>query len=98
MTVLIIDDEPGLRQTVGLILKEEGYQVHAASDGDTPQLIAQHLWGDASLSYSPRDEATRFNIIPRRDLLYDKDSCRYPFVGRFCRGAYGEHHFRVSSH
>ncbi len=34
MTVLIIDDEPGLRQTVGLILKEEGYQVHAASDGE----------------------------------------------------------------
>ena len=34
MTVLIIDDEPGLRQTVALILKEEGYQVHAASDGE----------------------------------------------------------------
>ena len=34
MTVLIIDDEPGLRQTVGLILKEEGYQVQAASDGE----------------------------------------------------------------
>jgi two-component system response regulator AtoC len=34
MQVLIIDDEPGLRQTVGLILKEEGYQVQAASDGE----------------------------------------------------------------
>jgi two-component system, NtrC family, response regulator AtoC len=34
MTVLIIDDEPGLRQTVSLILTEEGYQVQAASDGE----------------------------------------------------------------
>jgi two-component system response regulator AtoC len=34
MTVLIIDDEPGLRQTVSLILADEGYEVHAASDGE----------------------------------------------------------------
>ncbi|HUH12403.1 MAG TPA: sigma-54 dependent transcriptional regulator [Longimicrobiales bacterium] len=34
MSVLIIDDEPGLRQTVTLILNEEGYEVHAASDGE----------------------------------------------------------------
>lgn len=34
MTVLIIDDEPGLRQTVSLILSEEGYDVHVASDGE----------------------------------------------------------------
>jgi len=34
MTILIIDDEPGLRQTVSLILAEEGYQVHTASDGE----------------------------------------------------------------
>src|SRR5688572_862430 len=34
MNVLIIDDEPGLRQTVSLILSEDGYQVAAASDGE----------------------------------------------------------------
>jgi two-component system, OmpR family, response regulator len=34
MSVLIIDDEQGLRQTVSLILGEEGYEVHAASDGE----------------------------------------------------------------
>ncbi len=34
MTVLIIDDEPGLRQTVSLILAEEGYDVMVASDGE----------------------------------------------------------------
>jgi two-component system response regulator AtoC len=34
MTVLIIDDEPGLRQTVSLILSGEGYEVHVASDGE----------------------------------------------------------------
>lgn len=34
MRVLIIDDEPGLRQTVSLILAEEGYEVFSASDGE----------------------------------------------------------------
>src|SRR5687767_12119847 len=34
MIVLIIDDEPGLRQTVSLILADEGYEVHTASDGE----------------------------------------------------------------
>ncbi len=34
MNVLIIDDEPGLRQTVSLILSGEGYQVSTASDGE----------------------------------------------------------------
>jgi two-component system, NtrC family, response regulator AtoC len=34
MNVLIIDDEPGLRQTVSLILAEEGYEVQSASDGE----------------------------------------------------------------
>jgi two-component system response regulator AtoC len=34
MNVLIIDDEPGLRQTVSLILSGEGYEVSTASDGE----------------------------------------------------------------
>jgi two-component system, NtrC family, response regulator AtoC len=34
MTILIIDDEPGLRQTVSLILADEGYATHVASDGE----------------------------------------------------------------
>lgn len=34
MTVLIIDDEPGLRQTVSLILTGEGYEVQVAADGE----------------------------------------------------------------
>jgi two-component system, NtrC family, response regulator AtoC len=34
MRVLIIDDEPGLRQTVSLILAGEGYEVQVAIDGE----------------------------------------------------------------
>jgi two-component system, NtrC family, response regulator AtoC len=34
MNVLIIDDEPGLRQTVSLILGEEGFDVATAPDGE----------------------------------------------------------------
>jgi two-component system response regulator AtoC len=33
MKVLIIDDEPSLRQTVSMLLDEEGYEVMTASDG-----------------------------------------------------------------
>jgi DNA-binding NtrC family response regulator len=33
-TVLVIDDEPGLRQTLELILAEEGYAVRTAADGE----------------------------------------------------------------
>ncbi|MEJ2187140.1 MAG: response regulator, partial [Gemmatimonadota bacterium] len=33
MKVLVIDDEQGLRQTVSMILKEEGYEPFVASDG-----------------------------------------------------------------
>jgi two-component system, NtrC family, response regulator AtoC len=34
MNILVIDDEPGLRKTVSLILGEEGYEVATASDGE----------------------------------------------------------------
>lgn len=43
MTVLIIDDEPGLRQTVSLILSGEGYEVHTAADGEEGLLRAREL-------------------------------------------------------
>jgi two-component system, NtrC family, response regulator AtoC len=33
MKVLIIDDEPSLRQTVSMILSEEGHETHVAQDG-----------------------------------------------------------------
>ncbi|HEX7089577.1 MAG TPA: sigma-54 dependent transcriptional regulator [Longimicrobiales bacterium] len=49
MTVLIIDDEPGLRQTVSLILSGEGYEVHAASDGEEGLARALELRPDIIL-------------------------------------------------
>ncbi|MGH7506916.1 MAG: sigma-54-dependent transcriptional regulator, partial [Longimicrobiales bacterium] len=49
MTVLIIDDEPGLRQTVSLILAEEGYQVFTASDGEDGLAKALDLQPDIIL-------------------------------------------------
>lgn len=48
MNVLVIDDDPGVRRTVSMILESEGYQVQTASDGrdgldralkDSPDLI-----------------------------------------------------------
>jgi two-component system, NtrC family, response regulator AtoC len=49
MTVLIIDDEPGLRQTVSLILSEEGYEVQSASDGEEGLARALELQPDIVL-------------------------------------------------
>jgi len=49
MTVLIIDDEPGLRQTVSLILGDEGYEVHTASDGEEGLARAKELAPDIIL-------------------------------------------------
>ncbi|HSJ09345.1 MAG TPA: sigma-54 dependent transcriptional regulator, partial [Longimicrobiales bacterium] len=49
MTILIIDDEPGLRQTVSLILAEEGYEVQAAADGEEGLARALELKPDLIL-------------------------------------------------
>jgi two-component system, NtrC family, response regulator AtoC len=49
MNILIIDDEPGLRQTVSLILADEGYQVTAASDGEEGLAKALELSPDIVL-------------------------------------------------
>jgi two-component system, NtrC family, response regulator AtoC len=50
MKILIIDDEPSLRQTVSMILGEEGYDVHAASDGREGLEKAMHLDPDMILT------------------------------------------------
>jgi two-component system, NtrC family, response regulator AtoC len=49
MRVLIIDDEPGLRQTVSMILTGEGYETHAASDGEEGLARARELEPDIIL-------------------------------------------------
>jgi two-component system, NtrC family, response regulator AtoC len=49
MTVLIIDDEQGLRHTVSLILGEEGYRTHTASDGEEGLARALELKPDVVL-------------------------------------------------
>lgn len=49
MTVLIIDDEPGLRQTVSLILGDEKYTVHTVADGEEGLARALELKPDIVL-------------------------------------------------
>ncbi|MBW3630142.1 MAG: response regulator, partial [Gemmatimonadetes bacterium] len=38
--ILVIDDEPGLRHTLEIILKDEGYEVRTADDGEEGLRIA----------------------------------------------------------
>jgi two-component system, NtrC family, response regulator AtoC len=49
MTILIIDDEPGLRHTVSLVLADEGYECHAAADGEEGLARALELKPDIVL-------------------------------------------------
>lgn len=49
MTVLIIDDEPGLRQTVSIILGGEEYEVLTAADGEEGLLRARESEPDIIL-------------------------------------------------
>jgi len=49
MNVLIIDDEPGLRQTVALILGAEGYTVQSANNGEEGLGRAAELQPDVIL-------------------------------------------------
>jgi two-component system response regulator AtoC len=65
MTVLIIDDEPGLRQTVSLILAEEGYQVHTASDGEEGLAKARELEPDMILCDVRMPRLTGLDFLDR---------------------------------
>lgn len=47
MRILVIDDEPGLRHTISLILREDGHDVEAAPDGATA--LASLAASDASI-------------------------------------------------
>jgi len=47
MRILVIDDEPGLRHTISLILREDGHDVEAAPDGATA--LASLATADASI-------------------------------------------------
>jgi DNA-binding NtrC family response regulator len=40
-TVLVVDDEPGMRDTLTAILEKQGYQVSSAPDGETAFLAVQ---------------------------------------------------------
>ena len=41
--VLVVDDEPGIRQLLTAILAPEGYQVTVACDGDEARLFLEHV-------------------------------------------------------
>jgi CheY-like chemotaxis protein len=41
LTVLVVDDEPGMRDTLVAILEHHGYRVWSASDGETAFAAAQ---------------------------------------------------------
>jgi two-component system, NtrC family, response regulator AtoC len=65
MNVLIIDDEPGLRQTVSLILADEGFSVSTASDGEEGLAKAKELDPDLILCDVRMPRMTGLDLLDR---------------------------------
>ena len=65
MIILIIDDEPGLRQTVSLILADEGYDVTTASDGEEGLARALELQPDIILCDVRMPRLTGLDFLDR---------------------------------
>lgn len=41
LAVLVVDDEPGMRDTLAAILEQQGYRVASAPDGETASVAVQ---------------------------------------------------------
>jgi two-component system NtrC family response regulator len=48
-TVLLVDDEEMIRNTLSLLLKSEGYNVYAAEDGSAALDVFRHRRGEINL-------------------------------------------------
>ena len=44
--ILIVDDEPGIRRSLGIVLTRAGYDVHEAADGLEGQQLCRELEPD----------------------------------------------------
>jgi len=65
--VLIIDDEEGIRTSLGLILESEGYEVHTASSADDALLVARPESFDVVLCDVRMPGRTGLELLP--DLI-----------------------------
>jgi DNA-binding NtrC family response regulator len=63
--ILIVDDEVKIRRMIALLLKEEGYEVFAAGDGETAVCDALHLNPDVILLDHRMPDMTGIEVLRR---------------------------------
>jgi two-component system, sensor histidine kinase and response regulator len=76
--ILIVDDEETYRETIGGILRQSGYLVHEADDGDKAIEVAQSTNPDLIISDVMMDRLDGFGLLDR--LRMDPSTSMIPFV------------------
>ena len=76
--ILLIDDEQAYRQTIGNALRQSGYCVFEAGDGERGIEIAQNERVDLIISDVVMEKLDGFAMIDR--LRMDPATCTIPFI------------------
>jgi two-component system, sensor histidine kinase and response regulator len=76
--ILLIDDEQAYRETIGNVLRQAGYSVFEAGDGEKGIEIAQTEKVDLIISDVMMDKLDGFAMIDR--LRMDPSTCTIPFI------------------
>ena len=76
--ILIVDDEPTYRETLCGILRQSGYLVYEAEDGDQAIEVAQHALPDLIVSDVMMERLDGFGLLDR--LRMDPSTSMIPFV------------------
>ena len=76
--ILIVDDEPSYRETIGAVLRQSGYLVYEAEDGDKAIDLAQSSTPDLIVSDVMMEHLDGFGLLDR--LRMDPSTSMIPFV------------------
>ena len=68
--ILIVDDDEGMRQTLELILKKEGYQVTTAGTGETGLTLAREQFFNVVLLDVRLPDVTGTDLLPQLKKLH----------------------------
>ncbi|MCX6135093.1 MAG: hybrid sensor histidine kinase/response regulator [Ignavibacteriales bacterium] len=76
--ILIVDDEPSYRETIGSVLRQSGYLVCEAEDGDKAIDLAQSAQPDVIISDVMMERLDGFGLLGR--LRMDPTTSMIPFI------------------
>ena len=62
--VLVVDDDPGIRELISTVLREAGFDVHEAEDGLAALVILGGLLPDAIISDLEMPRMSGYELVP----------------------------------